>query len=52
VGPAGTRSVPLRIQVPAETVTPGSHKIAIEVRALDDAGVVVTENTTFLGLRP
>ena len=52
VGPAGTRSVPLRLQAPAETVAPGSHKIAIEVRALDDAGVVVIENTTFLGLRP
>jgi len=52
VGPAATQSVPLRLQAPAESVTPGSHKIVIEVRALDDAGVAVGETTTFLGLRP
>jgi cytochrome c oxidase accessory protein FixG len=52
VGPAATQSVPLRLQAPAESVTPGSHRIVIEVRALDDAGVAVGETTTFLGLRP
>ena len=51
VPPATTMSVPLRVQVPAETAPTGSHRIAIDVRALDDPGIRVHETTTFLGLR-
>jgi cytochrome c oxidase accessory protein FixG len=51
VGPATTVSVPLRLVADAEQVSPGSHKVAIEVRAEDDARVAVHETTTFLGLR-
>jgi cytochrome c oxidase accessory protein FixG len=51
VGPASTVSVPLRLQADAEQVAPGSHKVAIEVRAEDDPAVAVRETTTFLGLR-
>ncbi len=49
--PASSKSVPLRVQAPAETVPAGSHKIAIDVAAHDDAGIRVHETTTFLGLR-
>ena len=51
VPPASSKSVPLRVQAPAETVPAGSHKIAIDVAAHDDAGIRVHETTTFLGLR-
>ncbi|HEU0204013.1 MAG TPA: cytochrome c oxidase accessory protein CcoG [Burkholderiaceae bacterium] len=51
VGPAMTLSVPLRLQVPAEAVAPGSHRVYIEVTDVDNAGVAVRERTTFLGLR-
>jgi cytochrome c oxidase accessory protein FixG len=50
--PASVRSVPLRLQVPADDVPPGSHKVTIEVSARDDAAIQVREHTTFLGLRP
>jgi polyferredoxin len=49
--PATTRSVPLRLQAPADDVPPGSHKVTIEVTSSDDAGIQVREHTTFLGLR-
>ena len=51
VGPAAVASVPLRLLADADQVTPGSHKIAVEVRAEDDPQVAVRETTTFLGLR-
>jgi cytochrome c oxidase accessory protein FixG len=51
VGPAAVASIPLRLLADAEQVAPGSHKIAVEVRAADDAKVAVRETTTFLGLR-
>jgi len=51
VGPAAVASVPLRLLADADQVTPGSHKIAVEVRAEDDPQVTVRETTTFLGLR-
>jgi hypothetical protein len=41
----------VRLLADAGQVTPGSHKIAVEVRADDDPGVAVRETTTFLGLR-
>jgi cytochrome c oxidase accessory protein FixG len=48
---ATTRSVPLRLQAPAEAVGPGSHRIELEVRAVDEEAIRVREKTTFLGLR-
>ncbi len=51
VGPATTTSIPLRLQADAEQVTPGSHKVTIEVRSEDDAATSVRETTTFIGLR-
>jgi len=51
VGPAAVASVPLRLLADGGQVTPGSHKIAVEVRAADDSTVAVRETTTFLGLR-
>jgi len=51
VGPAAVASIPVRLLADAGQVTPGSHKIAVEVRADDDPGVAVRETTTFLGLR-
>jgi hypothetical protein len=51
VGPAAVASVPVRLLADAERVAPGSHKVAVEVRAEDDPGVAVRETTTFLGLR-
>jgi cytochrome c oxidase accessory protein FixG len=51
VGPATVASIPVRLLAVAEQVSPGSHKIAVEVRAEDDPGVAVRETTTFLGLR-
>jgi cytochrome c oxidase accessory protein FixG len=51
IEPASMRSVPLRLQAPADAVAPGSHPVTIEVRAQDDAGIAVREHTTFLGLR-
>jgi cytochrome c oxidase accessory protein FixG len=52
VGPASVASVPLRLLADADQVAPGSHKVAVEVRAVDDPAVGVRETTTFLGLRP
>jgi cytochrome c oxidase accessory protein FixG len=51
VGPAAVASIPLRLLADGEQVAPGSHRITIEVRAVDDPGVAVRETTTFLGLR-
>ena len=51
VGPAAVASIPLRLLADGEQVAPGSHKVTVEVRAEDDAGVVVRETTTFIGLR-
>ncbi len=48
---ATTMSVPLRLQVPPEAASPGSHRVYIEVTAQDDASIRVREKTTFLGLR-
>ncbi|MFN8735949.1 MAG: cytochrome c oxidase accessory protein CcoG, partial [Betaproteobacteria bacterium] len=51
IEPASMRSVPLRLQAPADAVAPGSHKVTIEVKAHDDAAIAVREHTTVLGLR-
>jgi cytochrome c oxidase accessory protein FixG len=51
LGPASSRSVPLRLGADAEAVAPGSHRVLVRVVADDDAAVHVEERTTFLGLR-
>jgi polyferredoxin len=51
VAAAAVASIPLRLLADAEQVSPGSHKVTVEVRAEDDPGVTVRETTTFLGLR-
>ncbi len=51
VGPAAVASIPLRLHADTGKVPAGSHRIVVEVRAEDDAGVAVRESTTFLGLR-
>jgi cytochrome c oxidase accessory protein FixG len=48
VGPASTRQVPVRLRAPGGALTPGSHKITIEVHALDDAAIVAREKSVFL----
>ncbi len=50
VAPATTASVVLRLRAPGDNVTPGSHKISIEVRSEVQHDIAVRENTTFLGL--
>jgi polyferredoxin len=49
---ATTRSVVLRLRASAAEVAPGSHKVALEVKAQGNAAIGVREHTTFLGLRP
>lgn len=49
---ASTRSVALRLQADAQTVSPGSHAVELEVVALGDETIRVRERTRFLGLRP
>jgi cytochrome c oxidase accessory protein FixG len=45
---ATTRQVPLRLQVGAGAAEKGSHRIAIEVRAVDDASISAYEKSVFL----
>jgi len=47
---ASTRSVPVRLRARADDVPPGSNKVVIAVKSLDDPGVAVEEKTVFLGL--
>jgi cytochrome c oxidase accessory protein FixG len=48
VGPATSRIVPLRVRVERDEVTPGTHAIEFEVRALDAHGVSVHERSVFI----
>jgi len=48
---AATRSVMVRLRARPEDIPPGSNKIVIGVKSLDDAGVAVEEKTVFLGLK-
>ena len=48
---ASTRSVPVRLRARADDVPPGSNKVVIAVKSLDDPGVAVEEKTVFLGLQ-
>jgi hypothetical protein len=42
--------VPVRLRARADDVPPGSSKVVIAVKSLDDPGVAVEEKTVFLGL--
>ena len=48
VDAAATRLAPFRLELLADAGTPGSHKIEIIVRAVDDAGVARREQSTFI----
>jgi len=41
----------VRLRARSEDIPPGSNKIIIGVRAIDDPKVAVEENTVFLGLK-
>ena len=51
VPPAATRSIVLRLRAPAAEVSPGSHRVSIEVQSQAQREIAVRESTTFLGLR-
>ncbi len=48
---ASTRSILVRLRARPEDIAPGSNKIVIGVKSVDDAKVAVEEKTVFLGLR-
>jgi cytochrome c oxidase accessory protein FixG len=48
VGAAGTRLVPVRLQVPVDAGTPGSHPIEIVVQSTDEPKLVRREKSTFM----
>jgi polyferredoxin len=48
---ATTRSVLVRLRARPEDIPPGSNKIVIGVKAIDDPQVAVEEKTVFLGLK-
>ena len=48
VAAATTRQVPVRLQIDPGVAEKGSHKIAIEVHAVDDSAVAARERTIFL----
>ena len=48
VGPAATRLLPLRLQVPADAAAPGPHKIEFVIEAVDDAKIARREKSTFI----
>ena len=52
VGPAATRLLPLRLQVPADAAAPGPHKIDIIIQAVDDASIARREKSTFILPKP
>ena len=48
VGAAGTRLVPVRLQVPADAGSPGSHPIEFVVQSTDEPKLVRREKSTFM----
>jgi cytochrome c oxidase accessory protein FixG len=48
IGPAQTRLLPLRLQIPSEPAPPGTHKIQFDVEAIDDPGVSRHEPSSFI----
>ncbi len=49
---SSSRGIPLRLRVPAEAATPGTHPIEIVVEAVDDEASVRRETSTFILPRP
>ncbi|HTO50782.1 MAG TPA: cytochrome c oxidase accessory protein CcoG, partial [Burkholderiales bacterium] len=45
---ASTRQVPVRLRIDPGAATKGSHRIEIEVRALDDPGIATREKSVFM----
>ncbi|HET7672520.1 MAG TPA: cytochrome c oxidase accessory protein CcoG, partial [Burkholderiales bacterium] len=45
---AASRSVPIKLRVPARAVQPGSHKIEFQLRAIGVEGVEVRESSVFI----
>ncbi len=45
---SSSRGIPLRLRVPAEAASPGTHRIEIIVEAIDDEASVRRENSTFI----
>jgi len=48
LGGAETRLLPLRLQAPAEAAPPGTYKIELTVRALNDESVQTHEKSSFI----
>jgi polyferredoxin len=48
---ASSRSILVRLRARPEDIPPGSNKIVIGVKSVDDPKVAVEEKTVFLGLR-
>jgi len=46
--PATTRQFPMRLRIDPGVAAKGSHRIEVEVRALDDPGIVAREKAVFL----
>jgi cytochrome c oxidase accessory protein FixG len=46
--PAATRQVPIRLQIDAGAAAAGSHKIVVEVDAIDDPAISAREKAVFL----
>jgi cytochrome c oxidase accessory protein FixG len=52
VDAAGSRLVPLRLQVGADAAPPGPHKIVLRVFAVEDTSIARDENSTFILPKP
>ena len=52
VGAAATRLLPLRLQAPADAVTPGPHRIDIIIESVDDPKLTRREKSTFILPKP
>jgi cytochrome c oxidase accessory protein FixG len=50
VEPEATRTVVVRLQAPRDSIPPGSNRIELTVRSLEDANVHVHEKSVFFGL--
>jgi len=48
LAPLETRTVTLRLQLPADAAKPGTHKVEFEVRAVGEQGVEREEHSTFI----
>jgi polyferredoxin len=48
VPPASTRQVPVRLRIDPGAAGKGAHWIVIEVRSVDDPGIVARERSVFM----